>query len=270
MANENKVYFGTKNSMRWVKPPAVNTPLSSAGWSSVGNDLNGGGYVKLSDASSKEYRFEWGASPAQEVYDILDYRSGAYGSGLIYYNDPFAMRYNILCEAISYPAILAQTGRFSGATTVSTVASTTLGMPQQVVNSAVAQTSRSQYIPIPPGYKLCLAYTSSVANSMTVNGANATYTAPAATALVWNTYTAAGAEILWKTTATANILYGAIAILIPTKETPPTGTKWRLGKGHSGLRFSGEPQVTGISAVIGGSYGLVNASASFKETGLWE
>lgn len=108
------IYFGTRDRMRWVKAPAVNTPLSKAGWSNVGTDLNGGGYAKLSPTAHREYEFTWGASPAQDIYDILDYRSGAYGLGFLYYLDPFAMETNAFSEAFSMPKTLCAIGRIGG------------------------------------------------------------------------------------------------------------------------------------------------------------
>ena len=100
--------------MIWAKPPAVDTPLSRSGTANVGSDVNGGGYVQLSPTSHKDYTFTWGASPAKDIYDIVDYRSGAYGDGLLYYLDPFAMRTNILPQSFSVPSLLCDIGKMSG------------------------------------------------------------------------------------------------------------------------------------------------------------
>lgn len=108
------IYFGTKDRMIWAKPPAVNTPLSKTGTSNTGVDLNGGGYAKLSPAASRDYTFTWGASPAKDIYDILDYRTGAYGNGLLYYLDPFAMKCNVLSESFSFPRMLCDIYKMGG------------------------------------------------------------------------------------------------------------------------------------------------------------
>lgn len=111
------IYFGTRDRMIWAKPPAVETPLTRVGTANVGSDVNGGGYAKLSPTSHKDYTFTWGASPAQDIYDIVDYRSGAYGDGLLYYIDPFAMRTNILPQSFSVPSLLCDIGKMSGTVT---------------------------------------------------------------------------------------------------------------------------------------------------------
>jgi hypothetical protein len=110
----SKVYFGTRERMIWVKPPAINTPLSGAGIANTGTDLNGGGYSKMSPTAHKEYQFTWGASPAKDIYDVTDYRSGVYGTGLLYYLDPFAMESNALSSAFSAPSTLCTIGRMGG------------------------------------------------------------------------------------------------------------------------------------------------------------
>lgn len=108
------IYFGTRDFMKWVKAPAVDTPLSGVGWSNSGTDLNGGGFAKLSPTAHREYEFTWGASPAKDIYDILDYRTGAYGDGLLYYVDPFAMRSNVLPSSFSIPRVLCESGLMGG------------------------------------------------------------------------------------------------------------------------------------------------------------
>lgn len=110
----SKIYFGTRDYMQWVKAPLVNTPLSNVGWANSGTDLNGGGFAKISPTAHKEYELSWGASPAQDIYEILDYRTGAYGEGYLYYVDPFAMRTNVLPGSFSMPRQLCNAGLMGG------------------------------------------------------------------------------------------------------------------------------------------------------------
>ena len=255
----NEVYFGTKERMRWVKAPAVNTPLSKAGWSNVGTDLNGGGYAKLSPTAHKEYEFTWGASPAQDIYDILDYRSGAYGLGPLYYLDPFAMQTNILSAAFSMPRTLAEIGKLGGSFTVNTE-------PLRVSFSGAE--SPSFYVPIPSGFTLWVTYRASA--NVLYRGNTAIPATPLAnTTSTWTSFSSSELSLRWQGTGVA---FGAMARVLPNGTSPATTlqSNWVPGRGSTGLKFAGEPTVTGLSAVYGDNGGLLNASARLIETELWD
>lgn len=270
-----EMYFGTIGNMRWVKPPAINTPLGLTTAVDSGIDVNGGGYVLNGPASHRNYDFQWGAAPARDVYAITDYASGAYGSGLIYFLDPFAMSTNILPADFSLPERLVKQGlsQTSGTTVVD--ATVVGGAPNQPNAKLIKNLNSPEiYIPVPTGYRLWISavasgqfslYVNTVANS---SAATVPLTAPTSATLSWTSYTG-GRYLRIFTGLSGGTVRGLMAVVLPEGQTPANNLPWTVGKGNSGCRFVGYPQVTGISAALG-AHGLVSASAELKEVGLWQ
>lgn len=258
------IYFGTRERMIWVKAPATGTPLSAESWTNSGQDLNGGGYVLNSEASHKNYEFTWGASPADEVYAITDYFSGAYGTGPLYFIDPFAQKRNLFNDPFSIPFKMIQMGLLKGLQYSG--APSGLTGPVTFARLDAGETSPAKhFIPVPAGYTLHVAYIAT--GAVLYNGLTAlTRTDPTATSLVWNTFTSSAEFHYQNTTGGSVDLWAARAVLLKNGESPTGG--WEPGKGNSGVRFNGAPQVSGIMAT---RYdGMVSGSAAFKEVGMWE
>lgn len=273
----NRVYFGTRAGLRLVKAPAINTPLTKVGWSHSGTDLNGGGFAINSPSSHREYELVWGASPAKDIYEVLDLRLGDYtGGGYIYYLDPFAMKTNVLSETFSSPFAMSSSGLF-GASSPPTVIGDSYVFPS-AVEVTYAGESKSMSLVIPAGHAFYYCYGISTPESSCYlkvgNLSQGTGTPFTATDLSWNKvgpYSIDFAvDIRYVAPVDGSIAFGSMAVILPDGETPVSRRKWEPGRGSSGLKFKGEPQVTGISAVYGGQGGLLNASATLIETELWE
>lgn len=277
----NKVWFGTALNLKEVKAPAVGTPLSAKGWADSGTDLLGGGYAKISPSTHKEYEFSWGASPSKDVYDILDFRYGV--GGLLYYLDPFAMRTNILPAVFSRPFLMSDSYLLGPYDTVADSASFGANFSPAALYSQ-STTSKVISLPVPTGYDLFLSVyqlTASIgALEYRVSGPSSftkvTETLFPSTSTSWTKIAGSSLptsplsiDLRWNIPKDFAIS-GASALLLPKGVTPPPDYKFSLGRGTSGLRFKEEPQITGLSAVYGDEGGLVSATATFIETGLWE
>lgn len=131
-------------------------------------------------------------------------------------------------------------------------------MPRQMATDIDGLT-QPHYIPVPKGYTLWVAYGAN-AVAMVANGAQQLdpYT--------WYSFTT-GTDFAWTGISSGTSAVGAIAIMTKNGEQRPE-IEWSPGKGNSGLRFVGKPNIQGISAKL--RDGLVSGSAQLREVGLWE
>lgn len=104
------MYFGTRDRMQWVKCPASGMGRGSQRYSSDGVFTNGGGWSTSSLAGHLVYEMNWNFLRQTEKEAIRDYYDGTYGSGLIYFLDPFAMSRNVLPAAWANPALALEGG----------------------------------------------------------------------------------------------------------------------------------------------------------------
>lgn len=131
-------------------------------------------------------------------------------------------------------------------------------MPRQMATD-ISGLTQPHYIPVPKGYTLWVAYGAN-AVAMVANGAQQLdpYT--------WYSFTT-GTDFAWTGISPGTSAVGAIAIMTKNGEQRPE-IEWSPGKGNSGLRFVGKPNIQGISAKL--RDGLVSGSAQLREVGLWE
>lgn len=265
----NHMWFGTQGYMKWVPCPAINVRIGTEGWGESGTYLGGGGYAKNSVSSHKVFDFNWNTASREEVYSVLDYAEHIYGTGLIYFLDPFAMDTNALPAAWAQPGIRDEGSpsllTTNAQPTTTATAANSLNLPAHRATYAVANNGRTLFVPVPPGYTLHFGWVGSVTGSGAVqaNGTAVAPTAIGASAITWATRTTDTTIRLW---GSGNVnIDGMIAQVLPNGKAPTT-TKWVSGRGHSGCRFQGRPSVTGLSAALD----KVSASATLIETGDWE
>jgi hypothetical protein len=92
----DRMYFGTRNYMQWVVAPKINYEASKRGYVSAAGFVNGGQFVRRSASAAKGYNLSWELKPRDEIRTINDYADGVYGTGPIYFLEPFAMDKNLL------------------------------------------------------------------------------------------------------------------------------------------------------------------------------
>lgn len=272
------MYFGTKERMKWVQCPAVNADLSTAKWSAEGVFLSGGAYVKSSATEHKRYKFSWNMATEKDIYAILDYSYGLYGSDLIYFIEPFAARTNVLplfwaaprLQAVDAPSLTRE-----ARPTLLDTAPNTNGYPTKsaVYTFASGSTFDSLWVPVPDGYTFHFGVHGSASGTATItvtpDGGSAVNVTPLSTTVTTLTNTTVDGPT-GVTISGAGVgglvVAGMIAQVLPTGTASPSGA-FVSGRGHSGCRF-GQKSVMGYSSPQ--AIDLVAASADLIETGAWE
>jgi hypothetical protein len=278
------VWFGTRDKMQWVQAPAVSLDASKFDWAAQTNFLNGGANVRRSVASHKEYQMAWDLTSRALIRVVTDYADGLFGSGAIYWVDPFAINTNLLPAYWASPFMGAFDGvNLTGTTTAPTLTPTavnTNGYPtQSAVYTVAAGTKPTVWVPIPAGYTLWIgahgvAGTGGVVVATPTTGpttigtpVNLTMLSVTTTTLVNQSFDYAsgydGVLISLGGTGTVT-LSGIVVQAFPTGVTPPLGS-FVSGQGHSGCTFAAQPTLTLYNAPMD----LVGLTAKLVETQAW-
>ncbi len=105
-----QMYFGNKGRMTFVKCPDTGMGMNGSRYSAEGVFLNGGAYVRNSATGHRTYDMSWNFLRADEKDDIRAYLDGVYGTGLLYFLDPFAMGRNVLPTCWASPGVAVDGG----------------------------------------------------------------------------------------------------------------------------------------------------------------
>lgn len=294
-----QMWMATRTAGAWVKMPDSGLAFSPAGWaasqSSSGTGfMNGGNAVRRSKTTHMDYPMAWNIAKRLDASTLRDFYTGVYGPGLIYFIDPMAADLNVLPAQWAFPALACydgvpliappNTGALVRPTNVPTPANT-YNYPTETAQynlSAAGLTSRSLYIPIPPG---CDAW---VGVQGTIDGTGGLRVTPvlrstgASGAAVFPTMlpvagsTRVNQNIPGSTnsgivldiatgTATTLALSGMCVQILPTGKAPTIGN-FIGGLGHSGCDFDAAPAITALSSVLD----QVSASWNLTEVGDWQ
>jgi hypothetical protein len=281
-----QMWMGTRGYERWVKAPLTgNLDFSRVGWQAKSQYLNGGASVRSSFASHKEYVMAWRGT-RHEMRLITDLATGMFGAGPIFFIDPVAADKNVLPLQWSYPALAAKDGPILlGTTRPSTIPtpSNVLGYPIDSVQYPTTGTSKSIYIPIPPGFTAWFGF---AGTSNGTGGVRVTPILPGNTATTpvlptilavtdptrMNTSFAGGTYqgivLDWAVgTATSVTVAGMMVQILPTGTLPNTapGSTFHSGQGHSGCKFESMPTMTPYSVPADS----VGVAARLVEIGDW-
>jgi hypothetical protein len=282
-----QMWFGTRDYMQWIKPPQVGMGSPKVGWSTQQQFLNGGAYARRSVAAHKEYQMTWNMVSPDVAQVVTDYADRVYGTGAIYWVDPFNMERNMLPQWFAVPSQGLDDGLplNGGARPVSSATpANLLGYPttSALYTNTTGVTGPQIWVPVPPGYTLWFGAhgTAGTGGNVTVTPTTGPTTLGTPTALSLMAVTSStrvnysldsnagantGAFINLAGNGTVT-LSGIMAQCWPTGTTPPTGN-FISGSGHSGCQFKDQPQVTPYSAVLnGGRWGV---TADFIETQGW-
>jgi hypothetical protein len=283
----DRMYFGTRNYMQWVVAPKINYEASKRGYVSAAGFVNGGQFVRRSASAAKGYNLSWELKPRDEIRTINDYADGVYGTGPIYFLEPFAMDKNLLPQYWATPALGAVdapllAGVFDDERpALSPTPLNTLGYPSNAATYtlAVGTELSSVFIPVPPGYSLWVgahgSRTGTAGVQITPTTGPTTTAAPldvplllATNATRLNTSingdTYRGGIISLKGVGTV-ALYGLMAQVLRNGTLPATGG-FISGQGHSGCSFAEEPTLTNYSVALD----KVGLSVNLVETEGWK
>lgn len=285
-----RMWFGTKERMSAVRAPKIDYSAPKIGWSGGTTQyLNGGAYVRKSTSAHKEYSLSWSNMSREEIRLINDYADGVYGSGPIYFLDPFAVDTNLLPQSWAAPRLVWEDGLVltgSGRETVvdfANLATNTLGYPARGasygdINATTPSAQRPRlYIPVPDGYTFWFgvhgqAYQSSP-NIVQVKPSNGSATTVPLMSLSdsnrfsnsWDgTGDMTGVEISLTGPNGFATLHGMMAQVLPTGVLPKSGG-FISGQGNSGVRFAVHPTLKQYSAAMD----MVSLTAQLVEDESW-
>lgn len=288
-----KVYFGNTNFQTWIDAPLSGLKASSSGYSSTTNLLNGRSFVKRSNGASRTFSPSWlgplnAPSLSDSLQTIKDFADGVYGTGKVYWLDPYAMEQNILPPHWAAPGLTGRDWPTLNSTTptITTLAGTSNvyanNFPQAYATytGATGATNRSISVIIPPGYSLHFGWHTTTAGITAFSNPGyyitkyfRTTNLPVAgfpdfptsmlaggttrTNLVidGNTYSRVDIVFSVGNTGVSTSIVGAIAQILPSS-TPTTGA-FIPGKGTSALQFASPVEIEYYSSNINnGQIGL--------------
>lgn len=278
--NPSLMWFGTERKMTWIEVPQTGADSSPINMSERQTLLNGGGWVRGSWASHKQYTYSWGDSATRETADAIHaYASGTYGRGLIYFIDPMWADKNVLPKQWADPSMAANyEAPPLVADTVPSITPTPNNPNGLPVDTAV-YTVPANYdpqvagtelaIPIPPGSTLSIGFigSSTGAGVRVRHGATVSTLTP----LAVNSTTVTNYNITGDQWAYIGIAGSgsdstiSIAGLTARIDAAPDGP-WSPGEGHSGCRFEGKPTLINYGGLNGGQVGV---AATLVEVGSW-
>lgn len=287
MARSKRMWFGTRGYMQWVAAPDVSMPSSTSGLSQKLSFRNGGKKIRRSTAAAKEYTLTWTMVNREEIRPVLDYSDGVYGSGPVYFADPFAMDTNMLPQHWATPAQAGTDGiildNSSTRPQLIPTDANAYGYPAQsavfnVTPPAVGKEIYEVYVPIPPNYTAWIGAHGSDGTGGTVvctpsigattAGVPVTLTLlPVTTATRFNhsVTSSEGNGVLIKLGGSGTItLSGLMVQVLPTGVVPALGG-FISGQGNSGCTFDGNPAYTPYNAALN-RVGLI---AELTETESW-
>lgn len=149
-------FIGTRERLFEMRAPSVSMPSSKAGFTNDLPFLNGGVSVRRSVTAHKRYDMTWNSIDRDQARIILDLADGVYGTGPIYWHDPFAADRNVLPQQWASPFQGAIDGVPLNAgerpTRVTTVQNN-LNFPTFSARyNVTTPNTKRVWIPIPPGY----------------------------------------------------------------------------------------------------------------------
>lgn len=276
-------YIGTRERMFEMRAPSVGFPSSKQGWSNEINFLNGGASVRRSRAAHKRYEMSWNVLSRDEARIVLDLADGVYGTGNIYWLDPFVSNRNMLPQWWATPSTGVEDGLPLNGGERGTVVATpvnSLGFPVQSIRYDCAGAGRSVWIPIPEGFTAHIgAYgqdgTGGKVVATPTTGPSTTGTPIDLTLLDVTddsrfnaTVASSGGTntgVLISLDGTGDVvLSGLMVQVLADGVTPETGG-FISGQGHSGCQFVAQPEYTPYSAALD----QVGVVAEFVEVGGW-
>lgn len=287
------MWLATREYGQWVPCPRINMQAGKISWGTLSRYLNGGTYSRRSTAAAKQYTMEWGLKSRDELRPVLDFTDGFYGTGDLYFLDPFAMDKNVLPAHWAAGYINAVDGPLTAATIddwppssiapnpvrpdLVSLGSSTNGFP---TSSGGSRGQHTLFIPLPPGYSIhwsCHAPVAAAGGAIEINVLTAGVVTsgpffPSIEALTTNrlqsfsTFASAphmGVEITLRGTINYT---GMMAQILPTGTLPNYTQAFKSGQGHSGLQVQ-EPGVEYFE--YSSALDLVQASLGLVEVGSW-
>lgn len=292
-----QVYFGNLRKAGWVKAPDVGIAAGSIGSIENIGFASGGGFVAVSPGTHRKFNFSWSVGQIDEFQYLWNYRNGLYGTGLLYWVDPYASYYNALpphwaapfLTCVGWPSLVGAQSNPSQVAATSALFNQPIYSAQYTISTPPNTVpDRQLVLLIPPTMQLNIGFSGTASGGavvrvlpVNVDGSlaavqdftllaagsstrtnkvfsGATYSA----VRIYITSTISGSAILKLDSGDAN--YSLIGAAY-------TGTNHNEGRGHTGMRFASEITQaysffddTGITPRR-----YVSAACDFEEIGGW-
>lgn len=295
-------YFGNLMTGAMKRPaPETGMEAQAVGTSETMVFSNGGAFISQSEGTHREFNMSWAVNEKSVMNFLNEYRSGAFGDGLLYMIDPFAS--NVLPPHWANPALTTRGWPSLVSPSVKPVAVETVPLNPTAPFASIANSMprySAQYtltgtpgnVPvrvltllIPDNQDLHIGFSGSATNGAALRVRPITragaYAADSALTLLSPTASTrmnakfAGAtyravQVYMTTTlpgaATLTLTSGK-AVYSPVGVTPSLTGAHVEGEGHTGLRFEGDPTMVYIQSAKGRK--LVSTAAKFTEVGAW-
>jgi hypothetical protein len=280
----NTMFMGTREVMLEVPCPNVTMPSGKNGWTAVTDFLNGGSSVRRSTAASKRYEMTWNSISRDEARTVLDLADRIYGTGEIYWLDPFTADKNVLPQHWASP----MQGIYDGLPLIGldrpepAVGAPTYGFPVQGAQYSIdpGDAARNIWVPIPTGYSAHIGiygYDVSGGQVLVTPTINAALDATPQAVTLMDADDTSRANMIVRASDGYNgiklnlggtgslVIFGMMVQILKDGNTPVPGG-FISGQGNSGCQFAAQPEYTPYSA----AFDNVGMIASFIETGSWE
>lgn len=287
-----QIWFGIPTvKMQWCPAPKAGAQVSNIGSVQTMAFENGGADVVRSSQTRKQYTFNF-AGPSKDLDGISvysKYASGFYGSGLIYFADPYSFETNLFPPAWASPGLIEQGWEsiYSIQPTFTNTATNSYSQPRRsaTFTIGVVQNTPRAYIPIPPDHTLNIGASGSVLTGTAVvsvrpintdgtlaTAVNLTLLDPTASTrmnatFAGSSYQAVYVELGRTTSAASTIsLTSMMAQLYKTGTSPVLPTNHMYGEGHTGLVFTDEARVENYTYIDPPRKGM---NTTLLEVGAW-
>lgn len=292
------VYFGNLRKAGWVKAPDQGVDAGSTGSIDTMGFYGGGSFSSLSAATHREYGFSWSQGQDADFQYLYNYRNGLFGTGLLYWIDPYASDYNALpvhwaapwLSGAGWPSLIGSGNQPTNAPTVTnTVAQPINTTTYTIATPANTVPDRAMVLLIPPTMQLSLGFSGSATNGGVVRvqpinldgtlAATQDMTLLSATAstrmnktLSGATYSAVKVYLSSTVAGTSTVtLTSGDAIYSLIGSSPTLTGNHNEGRGSTGMRFKTDPTLTYTFFDNTGTAPrrYVSAAATFTEVGAW-
>jgi len=279
-----QIWFGipTRN-MQWVPAPLAGAGSSNVAYVDSMLFENGGASVERSTSFHKEYTFEFNAplSGSDGLNIFNKFASGFYGTGLIFFADPYIFESNLFPAHWASPGLVEDGwpniyfGATNPALTFANTAANVHAQPartmQQVVTAGLTTPPVRNYgsvvIPVPQGHTLNFGWSGSVSGVggvyyRTISAVGAYGTPTAITALSATASTRMNVAVTSASAVAVQFYFGAsgvgvgqvnvtsmMAQLYKTGTTPTLTGGHVAGEGHTGLMFADGARVETYSYI---------------------
>jgi hypothetical protein len=287
-----QIWFGNLQHMQWVPAPLVGAQVSNANYRATMDFENGGSASVRSAQYHKIYTFNYNAlmDSSEDIAVFNRFSSGYYGSGLIYFSDPFAAQANLFPAQWASPALIEQgwSNIYGGTPSfIDTGGFATYAQPYRsavfnITTAANTLPTRTLIIPIPVNSTLKLGFSGSVTGTGGVfyrtvaSGDGVSFgSATALTALAPGSATRTNVSLAGSSYKAVQIYLGrtssaastvtVTSMMAQLGDNAVTGNH-RAGEGNSGLVFDDDAIVENYGYLYPPRKGV---STTLREVGAW-